>query len=483
MPTATQAQAPQLLPAERRMEQAKFLLEQFGFNFDYLNTLLSVQKINAGTPMEIDLGGRGLLFSDLSREALIVSALINDFGRDRVKEGMESFCRSDEDFYAFVGTVFAAHSSSTFGSVSDGTNRWLFGLKLDDAGKAYIEQDDSRLASTILRDMRGGEGWLEQNYEKFSSAAIFYIWAMQNGFDANFVNKAGEAAFKELWIPAATVGQFLEFYDGYWVLHERDRAKGWDRDTVGLALDALKQLGPMSLAPTSFAEEQDAQAELTPLQEFRRSYQRGTLSISDTMDRVLNDGLGWGRNYSRLFSNYDMDKVEEGAVFYAWAKKKGMSEDEINGFGSAQYGDDWGMATLLGRHLSPSRANSSEYVLKTDEVSAFREDLDGFRISQSVVRVAGETTAQASQLAQFAAQVGVSEEFMAQAVELIRRYGTASFSFDYSDVPTGTIKEGMLDGKHTLSYRPEEGATFTREQLVAAVTSAAESQGIRMRST
>ncbi|MFA5412554.1 MAG: hypothetical protein WC350_04385 [Candidatus Micrarchaeia archaeon] len=500
MPAATQAQAPQLLPAERRMEQAKFLFEQFGIGFDSLSTLLSVQKINAGTPMEIDLGSRWFNPADVSREGLIVSSLIQQFGAERVRGGIESFCNSEDDFYALVGAVFAAHSASTFGSISDSTNQWLFGLKverdedgkikLNDDGTPKIEWDipGSRLASTLLRDMRGKEDWLTKNYGQFSSAAIFYVWAMQNGFDADFVNKAGEAAFKELWIPAATVGQFLEYDNtqGSWVLHGRDRAKGWDRDTVGLAMDALRRLGPMSMAPTTFAEEAQPERERTQLDEFRSKYDR-TLSISDTLDRVLREGRGWAGDYSRLLSNYDLTQVEEGAVFYAWARKNGMSDQEINDLGSPQYKDNWALAALLGKHLSPSRANASEYVLKTDEATAFRADLDTFRVSQSpVVRVAeGETAETATGLAQFAAQVGVSEEFMAQAVDLIRRYGTARFSFDFSDVAAGTIKEGMLNGKHTLSYRPEvadgEAFQFTNDELVAAVRSAAESQGIRFR--
>ncbi|MDD2655497.1 MAG: hypothetical protein PHQ80_02410 [Candidatus ainarchaeum sp.] len=494
---ATQAQAPQLLPAERRLEQTRFLFEQFGINFNDMNRFLEVQRMNPGTPMEIDLRGRNVSPADVPREALIANSLIQNFGSERARGGIESFCRSEDDFYALVGAVFSSHAASTFGSISDGTNRWLFGLKTGDNGEQYVTVGDSRIASTLLQDMRGKQDWLMNNHEQFSSAAIFYIWATQNGFDADFVNRVGAAAFKELWIPAATVGQFLEYDNaqGSWILHGRERGRGWDRDTVGLAMDALRQLGPMSMAPSTFAEEQErAQERATFDADFRSRYQRGSLSISNTMHRVLTDGLGWGRTYSRVFRNYDMPNVEEGAVFYAWANRNpDLTEEQkaqIDSIGRERYGDNnWGLAVLLGRHLSPARGNASEYVLKTDDVSTFRADLDGFRMSQPVVRVAaGEAPAEAATvenatgLAQFAAQVGVSEEFMARAVELIRQHGTVNISFNRSDTAEAGMDEGTSRGVPWLRYHPPNGQTsFTNEQLLAAVGSAAESQGIRMR--
>jgi hypothetical protein len=503
---STQAQAPQLQPAERRMEQAKFLFELFGIDVDSLNHFLSVQIMNPGTPMQSDLFG---IIPDIQtdthvqKEAQIAYALIHDpdFGRERVKGGVESFCNSDEDFYALVGTVLAAHSTATFGTVSDSTAQWLFGLKVerDENGEIARREEDgaldiswdvagSRVASTLLQDIRGKKDWLMNNYEQFSSAAIFYVWAMQNGFDADFVNKAGTAAFGELWLPAATVGQFLESvpseYDptkSTWILHGRDRAKGWDRDTVGLAMDALRQLGPLSTAPTTFAEEAQPEQERTQLDEFRSRFQRGTLSISDTLDRVLTESRGWAANYSQLFSNYNMQQVEEGAVFYAWAKKNGMGEDEINALGSAHYKDDWAFASLLGKHLSPRRPGSNEYVLPTDEAKTFQADLDSFRLSQSVVRVAetGET-AEATGLAAIAQSVGVTEDYLRDAVQLmvVRGAERVKIAYDRSDVGEEGTKPVTRDpnGYYVLLFHRPEGSetAYTDSQLTDAVNKAAD---------
>ena len=411
------------------------------------------------------------------------------------RNGFEAFAQSDETMMTFLSTILRAYSGSVSGNMSDGTQQWLFGRTIDErTGEAVFSTDSSRVAQTLLADMpRGRRQWLEDNYQSFMNASVFYAWATtQMGMNEAVVSDIGRRMYGGIWDYATAVGKNLEFEDGKWILHTSDRERGWEESTVNLAMRDMRAVERQLGAPRELAPPQTGATALsaTPVRmdlatEFADLYGE-SIRVSNTSERVFLEGLGWGSSYSGLFAGHNMETVLEAATFYSWATRTREADPaEVERLGRQRYGPEWALARVIGEYIEPSRANKNNFVVKTGRADDLQVALDIYAAgvpAEAPAGAPGAVVAEAGEFADIAARYDVSEEFLRRAVELIDRYGTVRVSFNRSDIAEEGMDEGMSGRTPWLRYHPPNGQTSHADtELYAAAREAAELRGITFR--
>ncbi|NYZ60397.1 hypothetical protein H0O01_01715 [Candidatus Micrarchaeota archaeon] len=341
--------------AESRERFFNFLgnLEQLGVTPSSLldlDTYLIKQAVNVGTPLEESLGE---YMRDQGWQIATALDMFDIFTKQRCRGGIAEFAKSEEGMMALFGTTLSAYLRAQGGeqTISEGTRAWLSKVTRN-------PNETGALSATVLGDMSLSQQreWTSQNFDDLVAASVFYARAKQMGFDNDFIDQAGRAAYVGVWDYARAIGENLEFRDGHWLLH------GGEDSTTERTLQNLRGLAPIT-SPSKLAaivpsvvsgREEAAPAEVSAEDQFSAYYARIARKPEELFSRgvrtIFND---WVKEYNREYgSNLNAATLSEATAFYLWATKIGrLDEATMEGI-AERYGGTWAFARVLGENLA-----------------------------------------------------------------------------------------------------------------------------------
>jgi hypothetical protein len=443
-----------------------------GFGFDPALIDQKIREINS-TPMGPGFitGGLSTINADSTADekAFAIAAWFY-FSRyaPNTSHGLDGICDSDRHLTGAIEELF--RGSYYMGGA----------LGINDKAEAFFRVESEKYG-----------------LEKLKEAALFQLWASQQGASQETIDAVGAQLFGAEWEYGRIAGsRFSQQRDGTYYFKTDDAIDIRQTFVSMAAVPAEETVSGITPVRTGEAPHE------IPEDQFERFYSmQGTRLFSNNVNSFFSDdSRSYQREHRRDGTSLTEEDLRKATLFYIWATgmdlgsgQPRLSAEDMETMGSTNFGGVWEFGKLTAENLmlATSGRNKGKFIFETaDNVVAAR---DGFaslpvpevqEVPATVAAAQGApVAAESSELALIAARVGVSEEFLNRAIELIRQYGTINVSFNRSD----TVEEGMDDGMRGnvpwLRYHPPNGQTsFTNEQLLAAVRDAATSEGIRMRS-
>jgi len=307
------------------------------------------------------------------------------------------------------------------------------------------------------------------NFENLRNATIFQLWASQQGASQETIDAVGAQLFGAEWEYGRIAGSRFS---------PPDRAHpGQYYFKTDAAIDIIDTFASMVAAPVETTvsgitpvRTGAPMQELTPEPEFARFFSMNQGSMfSDNVQYFFRDtAKDYRRAHRRDGTSLTGEMLEEATAFYLWASgmdsdsgERRLSPEEMESMGAQKYGSVWEFGRLTAENLMlASRGkNEGKFIFETtDNVAVVRDGFASLPVptvqeAPATVASAGPATAEsASQLAELAASVGVSEDYLIRAATLMKQGSSIVAAFD-SSTTDGEMREiRMAGGKIGIYY-------------------------------
>ena len=208
--------------------------------------------------------------------------------------------------------------------------------------------------------------------------------------------------------------------------------------------------------------------ELTPEQEFSRFFSMNQGSMfSDNVQYFFRDAAkDYRRAHRRDGTALTGEMLEEAAAFNIWAAgmdsgQPRLSAEEMESMGVQKYGGVWEFGRLTAENLmlATRGRNEGKFIFETtDNVAVVRDGFASLPVpavqeAPATVASAGPAAAESSsQIADLAASVGVSEDYLRRAATLMKQGSNIVAGFD-SGTAEGEMRETrMASGRIGIYY-------------------------------
>ena len=340
-------------------------------------------------------------------------------------------------------------------------------LKINDKAEAFFQVESEKYGLTTLKE-----------------AALFQLWAGQQGASQDAIDSIGAQLFGAEWEYGRIAGsRFSQQRDGTYYLKTDDAIE------IRQTYVSIPQSAPVETEATTFGGVTPVRSvtqELTPEEQFARFYSMdGARLFSNNVNSFFgDDARKYKREHRRDGTSLTAENLQEATAFYVWATQPGedgnprISADDMESLGRSRYGGVWDFGMLVGSNLSYNERTGKWVFASSDNVVAVRDGFGTLAVPRaeeaatavaSAAPVAGET---ATGLAQLAASVGVSEEYLRRAATLMKQGTNISVAYDAA-TGAGEIREASR-GRTTMVFfgvRGTEGE-YDNNALLQAVKDA-----------
>ncbi|MCX6768239.1 MAG: hypothetical protein NTY83_00105 [Candidatus Micrarchaeota archaeon] len=305
------------------------------------------------------------------------------------------------------------------------------------------------------------------NLDNLRNASLFQLWASQQGGLQETIDMVGAQLFGAEWEYGRIAGSRFSPPDrdhtGTYYF-KTDNAIEIRQAYVSIAASPAEAT-VSGITPVRTGE---AQLELTPEQEFSRFFSMNRDSMfSDNVQYFFRDtAKDYRRAHRRDGTSLTTELLEEATAFYVWASgmdsgEPRLSSEEMESMGSQKYGGVWEFGRLTAENLMlASRGrNEGKFIFETtDNVAVVRDGFASLTVptaqeAPATVASAGPATAESSsRLAELAASVGVSEDYLVRAATLMKQGSSIVAAFDSSTAEGEMRETRMAGGKIGIYY-------------------------------
>lgn len=417
-----------------------------GFGFDPALVDQKLREINS-TPMGPGFytGGLSTINADSTADEKAFSiAAWFFFSRyaSSTSNGLDGLCDSDRRLTGAITELF--RGSYYMGGA----------LQINDKAEAFLRVESESY---------------DLNLDNLRNAVLFQLWAGQQGAPQEATDAVGAQLFGAEWEYGRIAGSRFSPPDrahpGTYYFKTDDAIE--IRQAYVSMAEAPAETTVSGITPVRTG---GVAVELTPEPEFARFFSMNQGSMfSDNVQYFFRDtAKDYRRAHRRDGTSLTGEMLEEATAFYLWASgmdsdsgERRLSPEEMESMGAQKYGSVWEFGRLTAENLMlASRGkNEGKFIFETtDNVAVVRDGFASLPVptvqeAPATVASAGPATAESSsQLADLAASVGVSEDYLIRAAILMKQGSSIVAAFD-SSTADGEMREiRMAGGKIGIYY-------------------------------